>query len=326
VNNHSVEDFSVPTMFAPNSILKTNSPDFLRDLDLTDDELLYLLNLAAEVKTSPADYAQALAGKNVALLFEKPSLRTKLTFDLAMKQLGGGSVFLEGPIGVREPLKDVARNLDRWTNGLVARVFLQSTVEGLAEWSRVPVINALSDLYHPCQALADMQTVREHFAVSRLGGLKLAFIGDGNNVAQSLMLTSLRLGMDFSLGCPRGYLPDPEIVTQAEGLAALTGAHLAITHDTAAAVSGAHAVYTDVWASMGQEQEAAERRRAFREYQVNDALFAKARPDAIFMHCLPAKRDEEVTDSIVEHARSVVFDQAENRLHAQKALLLMMLT
>ncbi len=313
-------------MFAPNQILKTAASDFLKDLDLTDDELLYLLDLAAEVKGSPGDYAHALDGKNVAMLFEKPSLRTKLTFELAMKQMGGGSVFLEGPIGVREPLKDVARNLDRWVNGLVARVFLQSTVDGLAEWSRVPVINALSDLYHPCQALADMQTIREHFGVSLLHGLKLTFIGDGNNVAQSLMLTGLRLGMDFALGCPQGYLPDPEIVTQAEGLAAVTGAKLLITHDTAAAVAGAHAVYTDVWASMGQEQEAVERKRAFREYQVNSELFAQALPEAIFMHCLPAKRDEEVTDPVMEHPRSVVFDQAENRLHAQKALLLMMLT
>src|ERR1035438_6951268 len=302
-------------MFAPNRILKTAARDFLKDLDL-----------AAEVKASPEDYAHSLDGKNVGMLFEKPSLRTKLTFELAMKQMGGGSVFLEGPIGVREPLKDVARNLDRWVNGLVARVFLQSTVDGLAQWSRVPVINALSDLYHPCQALADFQTIREHFGVSLLHGLKLTFIGDGNNVAQSLMLTGLRLGMDFALGCPEGYLPDPEIVTQAEGLAAATGARLLITHDTAAAAAGAHAIYTDVWASMGQEQEAVERKRAFRSYQVNDALFAQARPDAVFMHCLPAKRDEEVTDSIMEHARSVVFDQAETRLHAQKALLLMMLT
>ena len=314
------------TMFAPNQILKTAAPDFLKDLDLTDDELLYLLDLAADVKASPGDYAHSLDGKNIGMLFEKPSLRTKLTFELAMKQMGGGSVFLEGPIGIREPLKDVARNLDRWVNGLVARVFLQSTVDGLAEWSRVPVINALSDLYHPCQALADMQTIREHFGVSLLNGLKLAFIGDGNNVAQSLMLTSLRLGMDFALGCPEGYLPDPEIVTQAEGLAAVNSATLLITHDTAAAVANAHAIYTDVWASMGQEQEAFERKRAFRDYQVNDALFSQARHDAVFMHCLPAKRDEEVTDSIMEHPRSVVFDQAENRLHAQKALLLMMLT
>src|SRR5215472_13798832 len=227
-------------MFAPNQILKANATDLLHDLNLTTDELLYLLDLAAEVKASPAEYAHTLDGKNIALLFEKPSLRTKLTFELAIKQLGGGSVFVEGPIGVREPLKDVARNLDRWVNGIVARVFLQTTVEGLAQWSRVPVINALSDLYHPCQALADMQTIREHFG--RLRGLKLAFIGDGNNVAQSLMLTALRLGMDFALGCPPGYLPDPDIVAQAEGLAAVNGASLVVTHSPTEAVQGAHAI------------------------------------------------------------------------------------
>jgi ornithine carbamoyltransferase len=185
------------------------------------------------------------------------------------------------------------------------------------------VINALSDAYHPCQALADMQTVRERFG--RFDGLKLAFVGDGNNVAQSLMLTSLRLGMDFALACPPGYLPNPDVVSQAEGLAAVSGGSLAITHDLAAAIEGSHAVYTDVWASMGQEQEAMERRRAFRDYQVNDALMAMARSDAIFLHCLPAKRGEEVTDSVMESNQSAVFDQAENRLHAQKALMLMML-
>jgi ornithine carbamoyltransferase len=315
----------VGTMFAPDQIVKTAASDFLKDLDLTDDELLYLLDLAVEVKNSPGDYSRAMEGRNVSMLFEKPSLRTKLTFELAMKQMSGGSVFIEGPIGVREPLKDVARNLDRWTNGIIARVFLQTTVEGLAEWSRVPVINALSDLYHPCQALADMQTIREHFGGGLLGGLKLAFVGDGNNVAQSLMLSALRLGMDFALACPQGYLPIPDIVAQAEGLAAVTGARLTITHAPEEAVAGAHAIYTDVWTSMGQEQEMAKRKKAFRAYQVNDELFAQARPDAVFMHCLPAKRDEEVTDSIMEHPRSVIFDQAENRLHAQKALLLMML-
>jgi ornithine carbamoyltransferase len=307
----------------PSRIVKTHASDLLRDLDLTDDELRYLLDLAAAVKRSPGDYAQALAGKSIALLFEKPSLRTRLTFELAIKQLGGDSLFFEAPIGVREPLKDVARNLDRWVNGIVARVFRQETIDGLAEWSSVPVINALSDLFHPCQALADMQTIRERFG--ELQGLKLAFIGDGNNVAHSLMLSALRLGMDFSLGCPQGYSPNPDIVAQAEGLAAVSGAALSIVHDPAEAVRGAHTVYTDVWASMGQEQESAIRRRDFREYQVDDALFALARPDAVFMHCLPAKRGEEVSDSVMECARSVVFDQAENRLHAQKALLLTML-
>jgi ornithine carbamoyltransferase len=307
-----------------NPIMKLSGEDFLRDLDLTDDELLYLLDLAVDVKQSPRSYGHAMDGKSIAMLFEKPSLRTKLTFQLAISQMGGDSVFLEGPIGVREPLKDVARNLDRWVNGIVARVFAQTTVEDLARWSSVPVINALSDAYHPCQALADIQTIREVFG--RLAGLKLTFIGDGNNVAQSLMLSALRLGMDFSLGCPPGYTPNPDVVTQAEGLAAITGATLRITHSTAEALAGAHAVYTDVWASMGQEQEAVRRRKDFHAYQVNEELFASARPDAVFMHCLPAKRGEETTDSIMEHKRSVVFQQAENRLHAQKALLLMMLT
>ena len=311
------------SLLTGNRILKIAGSDFVRDLDLTDDELRYLLDLAGEVKQSPQDFAHALESKSIALLFEKPSLRTRLTFEIAMKQLGGGSVFVEGPIGVREPLKDVARNLDRWVNGIVARVFAQSTVEGLADWSAVPVINALSDAYHPCQALADVQTVREHFGA--LAGLKLTFIGDGNNVAQSLMLTCLRLGMDFALACPQGYTPNPDVVAQAEGLAAVSGASLLVTHAPPEAVDGAHVVYTDVWASMGQEQETVERRRAFHEYQVNEELFGMARPDAIFMHCLPAKRGEETTDSVVEHARSAVFDQAENRLHAQKALLLMML-
>jgi ornithine carbamoyltransferase len=312
------------TVFPPAQIMKTNASDLLRDLDLTDDELLHLLDLAAEVKQSPRDYARALDGKSIALLFEKPSLRTRLTFELAIKQLGGDALFVDGPIGVREPLKDVARNLDRWVDGIVARVFKQGTVEGLAEWSSVPVINALSDLYHPCQALGDAQTLREHFG--ELKGRKVAFIGDGNNVAHSLMLTSLRLGADFAIGCPEGYTPDPDIVAQAEGLAAVSGASLLITHDTAHALAGAHAVYTDVWASMGQEQELFKRKKSFHAFQVGDELFAQARPDAIFMHCLPAKRGEEVTDSIMEHRRSAIFDQAENRLHAQKALLLMMLS
>jgi ornithine carbamoyltransferase len=309
---------------SPNQILKMNASDLLRDLDLTDDELRYLLDLAAEVKQSPRDYAHTLDGKSIALLFEKPSLRTRLTFELAIKELGGDALFVDGPIGVREPLKDVARNLDRWVDGIVARVFKQGTVEGLAEWSSVPVINALSDLYHPCQALGDAQTLRERFR--ELKGRKVAFIGDGNNVAHSLMLTSLRLGADFAIGCPPGYTPDPDIVAQAEGLAAVSGASLIVTHDARQAVDGAHAVYTDVWASMGQEQELFKRKKAFHEYQVTDELFAQARPDAVFMHCLPAKRGEEVTDSVMEHQRSAIFDQAENRLHAQKALLLMVLS
>ena len=306
-----------------NQIVKMAGADLLRDLDLSDDELLYLLDLAVDVKRSPRDYSGALAGQSVALLFEKASLRTRLTFEIGVRQLGGNTVFTEGPIGGREPLKDVARNLDRWVDAIVARTFLQTTIDDLARWAAIPVINALSDLFHPCQALADLLTVKEQFG--GLKGVKIAFVGDGNNVAHSLMLTATRLGVNFAIATPSGFGPNPEIVAQAEGLAATAGCGMLVTNDPAEALAGAHAVYTDVWTSMGQESEANRRRKAFERYQVNRELFALARTDAVFMHCLPAHRGEEVTDDVIECPRSVVFDQAENRLHAQKALLLMML-
>jgi ornithine carbamoyltransferase len=322
VNKHSLEGL-VATAVAVQPISKVAAQDFARDLDLTNDEVVYLLDLAGRVKRAPAKFARALSGKYLTLLFEKPSLRTRLTFELAIKQLGGDSVTCDGAVGGREPLKDVARNLERWVHGIVARTFSQKTIEELAHWSSVPVINALSDLYHPCQALADVFTLREQFG--ELRGLKLAFVGDGNNVAHSLMLTAMRLGMDFALATPQGYAPNADIVYQAEGLAAISGARLLITNHPSEAVGGAHAVYTDVWTSMGQEKEAARRRRHFAGHQVNDGLMSQARSGAVFMHCLPAKRGEEVTDQVMESDRSFVFDQAENRLHVQKALLLMML-
>jgi ornithine carbamoyltransferase len=291
---------------------------FLSDLDFSSASLRRLLDLAARVKNTPARYVQSLAGRYLALLFEKPSLRTRLTFELAIKQLGGDAVNYAGPVGGREPVKDVARNLDRWTQGIVARVFSHATIEEIAAWAAVPVINALSDLYHPCQVLADVQTLEERFG--RLDGLKLAFIGDGNNVAHSLMLTAGRLGVHVAVATPPGYGPNAAIAAEAAELGQIT-----LTHDPAEALDGAHAVYTDVWASMGQESEAAARLEAFEPYQVDEAMFAWARPDAVFMHCLPAHRGEEVVDAVIESPRSVVFDQAENRLHAQKALLLMLL-
>jgi ornithine carbamoyltransferase len=303
----------------PLQISKVAAPDFTRDLDLTTTELISLLNLANDLKRDPHHYLDAARGKSIALLFEKPSLRTRLTFELAIQQMGGNSVTSEGPIGVREPLKDVARNLDRWVDAIVARVFSQATIDGLAKRSRVPVINALSDLYHPCQALADMQTLREHFG--HLEGLKLAFIGDGNNVAHSLMLCAARTGMEFALARPEGYGPDAAILAQAQSF----GTKLQVTTDPNEAAASAHAVYTDVWASMGQENEASIRREIFAPYQVDEDLMSQALPEAIFLHCLPAKRGEEVTDAVIESAQSRVFDQAENRLHAQKALLLMLL-
>ncbi len=310
-------------MTAAPALPKIAHGDLTTDLDLTSEELFALLDLAADVKRSPAFYRSALAGKSIALLFEKPSLRTRMTFELAIQQLGGFALTNEGHIGVREPLKDMARNLDRWVSAIVARTFLQKTIDGLARWSKVPVINALSDMYHPCQAFADMQTIREHFG--SIHGLKLAFVGDGNNMANSLMLNAARLGMDFALATPKKYEASPEIVAETRELAARAGSTLTVTNNPAEAARGAHAIYTDVWASMGAENEAAERRTAFADYQVDDDLFRNAEPDAVFMHCLPAKRGEEVTDSVIESPRSVVFDQAENRLHAQKALLLMLL-
>jgi ornithine carbamoyltransferase len=308
---------------AAGAIRKAKAEDFTRDTDLTRDELVYLLGLTAEVKKSPGRFARELAGRYLSLLFEKPSLRTRLTFELAIKQLGGDSILNVGPIGEREPLKDVARNLDRWTNAIVARTFLQKTVDDLARWSKVPVINALSDRFHPCQALADVFTLKEHFG--ELRGLRLAFVGAGTNVAHSLMICAARLGIHFAIASPEGYEPDAEVLGMARELAVKTKATLLATHDPDQAVKDAHAVYTDVWASMGQEAEADTRRTIFRRYQVNEDLFAKARGEAVFMHCLPAKRDQETTDSVIETAQSVVFDQAENRLHTQKALLLMLL-
>jgi ornithine carbamoyltransferase len=292
--------------------------DIISDLDLSREALLELLSLAQDMKKAPSRFTKVLAGRYLALLFEKPSLRTRLTFELAIKQLGGDCVNYAGPIGEREPIKDVARNLERWTQGIVARVFAQSTIEDLARWSSVPVINALSDRYHPCQILADVLTLKERFG--QLEGLKLAFVGDGNNVAHSLMLTAGRLGVHVAVATPAGYAPDAGIVSEAAKSGRIT-----VTHDTGEALAGADAVYTDVWTSMGQESEAAERARIFSPYQVNQVLFAKAKPDAIFLHCLPAKRGQEVTDEIMECPRSAVFDQAENRLHAQKALLAMVL-
>ena len=304
-------------------ILKLEAPDVTRDLDLTVAEVSGLLELAGVLRGQPSRYSKALEGRSIALLFEKPSLRTRLTFELAITQLGGHAVFIEGKVGGREPIKDVARNLDRWVNGIVARVFRQNTIEELAHWSADPVVNALSDLYHPCQSLADVFTLQQHFG--SLKGLNLAYVGDGNNVAHSLMLTAVRLGVNVSVATPPTYAPAASVVVEAAALASSSGSRLRVGTNPVEAVSGANAVYTDVWASMGKESEAADRKMAFHAYQVNEELLRQALPDAVFMHCLPAKRGEEVTDAVMESPNSVVFDQAENRLHTEKALLLMLL-
>jgi ornithine carbamoyltransferase len=297
--------------------------DLLSDLSLSASELRDLLDLAHSVKRNPTRYATALRHRYLGLLFEKPSLRTRLTFELAIKQLGGDAVCSIGPIGDREPTKDIARNLDRWVNAIVARTFSQDTIDELAKWSSVPVINALSDLYHPCQAFADMQTIEEHFG--SIKGLQLTYVGDGNNVAHSLLLQGTRLGMNVTVACPPNYEPNPAVLAQAKQFAQEHNCRAEVTQDAHSAVSGANVIYTDVWTSMGQEAESEERKRIFAPYQVNNELMAAADAKAIFLHCLPAKREQEVTDAVMESAQSAVFDQAENRLHAQKALLLMLL-
>ncbi len=293
------------------------------DLDLSAEQLLGVLELAGQMKQSRQRYGSALKGRYIALLFEKPSLRTRLTFELAIKQLGGDCVTQTGMIGDREPLKDVARNLARWVDALVARTFSQATIDELARWSGLPVINALSDLYHPCQALADMLTLKEQFG--RLRGLKLAYVGDGNNVAHSLLLCCARLGIHCSVATPAGFGPRPEIVEQAKQFAVASGSLVEVGNDPLAGLKSADAVYTDVWASMGQESEALDRKHLFASFQVNEQLLSVARKDALFMHCLPAKRGLEVTDTVMESPQCVAFDQAENRLHVQKALLLTLL-
>jgi ornithine carbamoyltransferase len=293
------------------------------DLDFSTSELRRVLELTEHVKGSRQRYASALKGRYLGLLFEKPSLRTRMTFELAIRQLGGDYVAQTGMIAEREPLKDVARNLARWTDAIVARTYSQETIDELAKWSGIPVINALSDLYHPCQALADVFTLKERFG--QLRGLKLAYVGDGNNVVHSLLLSGSRLGMTCTVATPPGYEPNSEVVAEAKRFASESGAEISITNDPLTAVRAAHAVYTDVWASMGQEPETEQRKQFFAGYQVDEALLARARKDAVFMHCLPAKRGMEVTDAVIESAQSITLDQAENRLHVQKALLLMLL-
>lgn len=293
----------------------------LRDLSSADTE--FLLQLGLRVKAHAGRYRQTLGGKTLAMLFEKPSLRTRATFEIGMHQLGGQALYL-GPqevgLGKREAVKDVARNLSRWVDAIMARVFSHQSVVALAEHASVPVINGLSDFEHPCQALGDYLTLLEH--KGKLTGTTLAWVGDGNNVAHSLIYGGARLGATVRVATPPGYEPAPAVVAAARE----AGGQIHLTHDPGEAVAGADAIYTDVWVSMGQEQEAETRRQVFRPYQVNAELMRRAGPQALFMHCLPARRGEEVTDEVIDSPASIVYDQAENRLHIQKAILLALLT
>jgi ornithine carbamoyltransferase len=300
--------------------------DFLTIRSFTSGELCQLLALAREMKARPGRYSSALQGQALALVFEKPSLRTRVSFDVGMQQLGGLTVCLtsaEIQLGARESLHDVAKNLDRMVQAVMIRTFAHDIVERMAEYSRVPVINGLTDYSHPCQAMADFMTLLEHRG--RLEHVKLAFVGDGNNVANSLMFAAARFGTHIAVATPKGYEPRPEVVDWVRSHGRSNGTACTITNDPHEAVRQADAVYTDVWASMGQEAEANARRAVFRPYQVDRALFSEARPDALFMHCLPAHRGDEVTDEVIDSPSSVVFDQAENRLHAQKAILFSLL-
>ena len=304
--------------------------DFLSILDLAHADLERLLALAVEVKADRhlglrAPTSAALAGRHVGLLFEKPSLRTHATFEVAIRELGGNLLNLPSEFagGAREPLEDVARNLERWVHGLVVRTYAQEKVETFARSAtRMPVINALTDEHHPLQALADVMTMRERWG--RAPGRVVAYVGDGNNVATSLAHASCMAGIGVHIASPRGYELPQHVVDEARRLAT-NGAEIRCFADANEAVAGVNAIYTDVWASMGEENEADARRLIFAPYQVNDALMSRAAPGAMFMHCLPAHRGDEVTADVIESSSSVVFDQAENRLHTQKALLLMLL-
>lgn len=302
--------------------------DFLSLADVTPTEIDDLLSLAGELKQrqKSGDASRPLAGKTVALLFHKPSLRTRAAFEVGMVQLGGYATYLQHQdikIGEREPIQDIARVLSRYYDGLVMRTFGHATIVDLAQAARIPVINGLTDLLHPCQILAALQTLQEHF--NRLRDLHIAYVGDGNNVANSWLLGAAQMGLALTIACPRRYQPDATILQQAQQIAETTGAVLEIVDDPMQAVKNADALYTDVWASMGQEDEAAERREIFRPYQINAALLEEAPGHAVVMHCLPAHRGEEITADILESPRSLVFDEAENRMHVQKALLTFLL-
>jgi len=300
--------------------------DLISVRDLSPREAAGLLDLVAVMKARPADFKRALAGKQLVLLFEKPSLRTRLTFESGMASLGGVSFFVDqtgSRIDAREQLSDVAHNLERWVDGIVLRTFAHATVTGMAEHAAIPVINGLSDFEHPCQALADYFTLQERFG--DLKQIRLAYVGDGNNVAHSLLLAAACLGSSITVASPPAYTPDAGVVADAQGLAATTGAAIELTSDPLQAVAGADAVYTDVWASMGKEREAAKRRAIFAPYQVNAELLSHAASHTVFMHCLPAHRGQEVTAEVIDSPQSVVFEQAENRLHLQKAILLLLL-
>jgi ornithine carbamoyltransferase len=300
--------------------------DFISIHDLTPDEFDQILDMTVDMKKHPHRFRKSLKNRILAMIFQKPSLRTRMTFEVGMLQLGGEAIYLapsDIQIGSREGIFDVGKNLERWVNGIMLRTFAHQIILDLAVSTRIPVINALTDLLHPCQAMADFYTLREK--KEGRTGLTLAYVGDGNNVCHSLMFAAAKSGTKMVVATPAGYEPNPEIVRQAMDDGKATGFSLKLTADPAEAASGADAVYTDVWASMGQEAEKEKRAKIFTPYQVNAKLMSRAKSDASFMHCLPAHRGDEVTDEVIDSPNSVVYDQAENRLHVQKVIMLLLM-
>ena len=298
--------------------------DFLTLKDFTRQEIEEMVSLGIDLKAKQKAGIPTpiLEGKTLGMIFQKSSTRTRVSFEVGMYQLGGSALFLSTndlQIGRGEPIKDTARVLSRYLDGIMIRTYSHADVEELAEYADIPVINGLTDDYHPTQIIADLITIQEH--KGKLEGIKFAYVGDGNNMTHSLMIGCAKVGMDVTVACPDGYMPNPEIVALAQGYAAESGGSVTVMHDPKEAVKGVDVIYTDTWASMGQEAEKEIRKKAFVGYQVDDAMMALAKPDAIFMHCLPAYRGMEVTDEVMESAQSVVFDEAENRLHAHKAIM-----
>lgn len=300
--------------------------DFISIHDLTLYEFSMLLDMTQEMKNHPLRFKKKLKNKILAMIFQKPSLRTRMTFELGIMQLGGKAIYLSPSdiqIGTRESVKDIGKNLELWVDGIMIRTFAHQDVLDLAQSASIPVINGLTDLLHPCQAMADFFTLREK--KGDLGSLKLAYIGDGNNVCHSLLFAAAKAGTKVSVATPPGYAPKAEIVKQAQEDGRETGFSLELGNDSGQAALDADVIYTDVWTSMGQEQEREKRAKIFAPYQVNKDLMARAKKDSVFMHCLPAHRGEEVTDDVLDSSHSIVFDQAENRLHIQKVIMLLLM-
>ena len=301
--------------------------DFISIGDNSPQDLEAILELAVQLKKKPGLYSGLLAGKSMAMIFQKPSNRTRVSFETGIFQLGGNAIYLapdDISLGKREPTADIARTLSCYVGGIIARVFFHRDLVDLARYADVPVINALSDFSHPCQALADILTIKEKFG--KLAGLKLAYIGDGNNMTNSLMLACAMTGIHMGVATPAGYEPDELVVTRARALASVTGAKIELTRSPAEAAAGAQVLYTDTWVSMGQESETMKRLKDFKEYCIDHALTAVADKDYIFMHCLPAHRGQEVAEDVIDGSHSVIFDEAENRLHVQKAVMVFLYT